>query len=364
MADIASYAMNNALFNKATDMLPSPRMAAGNMFIGGQLGVGARTTTMDAATALVFNPAICVVIQTPTMWDTQPDRQQMLKALVETHTHSITGTDFGYTTETASQLVGHDGQELKTPTRTARGAVSPSMIFNEVPGNLVANFFRSWQFDMQHPDTNASVLAATHGGSDNIPAWVMSAYSMSMVMILPDPTLIPDRMIDCALYTGMFPTETGELGFQRVINQSEIKERTIGFTGIVQHNSNTWELGYQILTLLQLHRINYNFALPGLSGVAAASGAIQTALQDSGINLQASTSDPTGVAATFIPASGADSPVSVSDFTGITGMMTTSAPINQGSGDPSYSGTNGTTTSDTIGVQNSSATTGTGTISA
>lgn len=338
MQDIKAYQMNNALLGKITSMVPSPRQAAGNMFLGGQLGVGSRITTIDAATPLVFGPAVVVVTQTPTMWDAQPERQQMLKALMETHAHTITGTDFGYTTETGESNAGHDSQMIKVPTRTIRSQVNPSVGMFEINGNLVSSFFRNWQFDMNHPDTNASILAANYGGADNIPPWVMSTFSMSMVMILFDPTMIPDRIIDCALYTNMFPTETGEIGFQRVINQAEVKERTIQFTGLVQHNANTWELGFQIATQLQLHRINYNFARPGLAGVVGATEAIQESIQDYGYGEQAA--GDTGQYKQFVAFQGSTDTDHISDFTGDTQMRTANAPMDMGTAvTSSYDGT-------------------------
>lgn len=336
MADIKSYRQENALLNKVTGFAPSPRTAIGNMFVGGQVGYGADLTKMDSATTLVFNPCIPIVIQTPTMWKSTPKRQQMLKALIETHAHSITGTDFSYTTETASAMQGHDGQEAKVPTRTTRSAVNPQFLMNEIPGNAISNFFQYWQWDMQHPDTNASILAAEYGGADNIPPWVYSTFSMSMLMIIPDPLMIPDRMIDCALYTNMFPTESGEIGFERVINQSQTKERSISMTGIVQHNVNTWELGYQILSLLQLHKINYNYARPGLAGVTAAQEAVDQAISEFGLYEQAMMD--TGQAKRFFPTQAGTEDVS-NLFTGVDQRQTQNAPMDQGTKDMSFAGT-------------------------
>lgn len=257
--------MKQALYANITQMGVAGRTGVANMISGGQLGSGIRFTDLDAASPLVFNPAVIVVTHVPAMWKNYPKMQEMLKSLVETHAKSITGIDFGYQMETQDTPVGHDGQTQKVPTRSTRSQVSPSMTFQEVSGNLIWNLVRMWICDMQHPDTNASKLSAQmEGGS--IPPWLMSAYSMSMVAIQFDPTGLPERIIDGAFYTNMFPTDTTELGIQRSIGTSEIKERIIPFTGIVQHNENTRELAYQVAKMLNLHKINYDFSLPGLTG--------------------------------------------------------------------------------------------------
>lgn len=314
--------MTQALYNNVTQMGVAGRTGVANMISGGQLGSGVRYTDLDAATPLVFNPTVFVVTHVPSMWLPYPKLQEMLKSLVETHARSITGVDFGYQMQTAEHEVGHDGQTQKVPTRSTRSQISPSMTFMEVSGNLIWNIFRSWIFDMQHPDTNASRLSAMlkHGdadGNNEIPPWLMSSYSMSMVGIQFDPTGLPERIIDGAFYTNMFPTDTGEIGFQRVIGTNETKERTIPFTGMVQHNENTRELAYQVAMMLNLHKINYDFALPGEAGVIKPqNGAITEAISKLGLYDQA--------LGTELPAVTAFKPLGEDQYTD---RITTSAPF-------------------------------------
>ena len=72
-----------------------------NITFSGQLGSGIRFTKLDGATPAVFNPTVCIVLNTPSMWQRYPKAQEMLRAIIETHATSITGIDFGYTLETA-----------------------------------------------------------------------------------------------------------------------------------------------------------------------------------------------------------------------------------------------------------------------
>ena len=274
--------MNDALLTKVTSLGVAPDAQVSNLARSGQLGTGIRLTKLDGATPPASNPTAGVAPSVPSMSDNYPKPQEMLKALMETHAKSITGIDFGYTLETQDTQVGHDGQTLRVPTRTTRSAVNPSATFQEYPGMPIYNLFRHWQFCIQHPDTNSSMLPAMVSDSSEIPGWYMSAYSMSMIFIQYDPSGLPDRIYDAAVITNMFPTEIGEIGFERTIGTSQLKERTINFAGLVQHNENTRDLGYRIAEMLALHKINYQFALPGLAGSSDPDQAIQSELRQMG----------------------------------------------------------------------------------
>lgn len=243
-----------------------------NLTQSGQLGMGIRFTKLDGATPAVFNPTVCIVLNTPSMWDKYPKLQEMLRAIIETHAKSISGIDFSYTLDVEETPVGHDGQNLSVPKRTTRSGVNPSITVPEYPGMPVYNLFKQWIFDIQNPDTNASTLPAQLGdGSEgDIPGWFVSAYSMSMICIQYDPSGLPDRIYDACIITNMFPKEIGEIGFERNIGNTKMMERSINFTGLVQHNEMTKALGISVAKMLNMHKVNYNFALPGLAGSADA----------------------------------------------------------------------------------------------
>ena len=242
---------------------------AANIIDGGQLGTGIQITRLDAATPLVFNPAVLVVTQTPAMWDPYPYAQKMLKSLVEVHAKQVTGLDVSYTLETQTTPVGWDGQEMKVPTRTTRAGVDPSFTWQEVTGNLIWNFMRKWIFDIQHPDTNASLMSATLDANQTMPPFLMSSFCMSMMAIQFDPTMLPENIIDGFYYTCMFPTGTGDFGIERSHGTTKIMDRTIQFTALVQHNENTKWLAQEMATILQFHKVNYNKAIAGPGGSAS-----------------------------------------------------------------------------------------------
>lgn len=261
-----------------TSLGVGPNSLVSNIATSGQLGTGVRFTKLDGATPAVFNPVVCIVLNTPSMWDRYPKLQEMLRAVVETHAKSITGIDFGYQLETQDVPLGHDGQQMKVPTRTTRDSVNPSLTVQEYPGMPIYNLFRTWMFDIQHPDTNASVLPSQIANGTTtedftaMPGWFMSAYSMSMICIQYDPSGLWDRIYDAAVITNMFPTSIGQIGFERTIGTTQLKERQIEFSGIVQHNEMTKALGISVAKMLAMHRTNYDFALPGLAGTTDATG--------------------------------------------------------------------------------------------
>jgi len=311
--------MSDALLEKVVGLGSHLQGTVANVSRSGQNGTGVRITKLDGATPLVFNPVIPVVLTVPTMWNKFPQKQEMLRALMETHARNISGIDFSYALETTQVQIGHDGQQMDAPTKTTRSQVNPSATFTEYTGNIIYKFFQDWMFDIQHPDTNASILPAMGLMDEDMPGWTMSAYSMSMLFIQPDPTGLPDRIIDAFVICNMFPKDMGEIGFQRQLGTSETKERSINFTGIVQHNNNTKELGIRVMKMLGLHRINYNNALPGLAGSVDPNVAIQSNLKDKdgGIHWEANagvtrpgadtqTPGSNGSAQTFVPQNDAD----------------------------------------------------------
>lgn len=223
---------------------------------GTQLGVGFNAANLDAATPLPFSPTFLTVIHLPTMYDDNPEFGKMLKTVIEGCPKQVNGIDFGYTLETQKTPAGNDGQEMAVPTKTKRAAVNPSFVFQELTGNLIWNVFRQWIFDINDPDTNAS-MAHIKGGAQN---FVSSAYSMTMLAIQFDPTMRPDQIIDAAMYTNMFPTATDNIGFERQIATTKVVERTIQFEAIVRHNAYVRNLAVQVATDLQLAKADYRYA--------------------------------------------------------------------------------------------------------
>lgn len=249
--------------------MPGSRVA--NLARGAQLGMGLQAVHLDAATPLVFTPAVGIVLRTPSMYDYEPKIGRMMKAIMECHAKQVTGIDIGYTLEKSESPVGHDGQQMHVPTKTKRKQPTPSFVFQEVTGNLVWNMFRQWLWDIQHPDINAAFLR-----NDDVPAYTSSAISMTMLWLQFDATMRAENLIDCVLLTNMLPDDTGDLGMERNIAQGQIRERTINFTCIAQHNDYVREVGTKIAEQLEMTKVNY-------SAQRAAREVIDKQIMDSGI---------------------------------------------------------------------------------
>lgn len=266
--------MKDAFLDNATQLGANASTMVSNVARSGQLGTGARYNKLDGATPLVFRPTQIVVLQLPSMWDMFPQKQEALRALIETHATQVDGIDVTYSLDVTQTPVGHDSQQMEVPTVTKRGQVNPSFTFVEYTGMPVYNLFKDWMFSISDPDTTGSRLAANFNSTSNIPGWSMSAYSMSILCIQYDPTGIPNRIQDACLICNMFPKDIGGVGFSRTIGSADKKDRQVSFSGLVQHNENTRNLAISVATTLQLHRINYDFSLPGLAGSTDANEAI------------------------------------------------------------------------------------------
>ena len=233
-----------------------------NLLQGAQLGLGFKAGAFDAATPLAFPPAVIVVMQTPSMYKDLPVLAQTIKAMFECHAKSVTGIDVSYTVESSGQPVGHDGQELVVPTKTKRTAPSPTFVWPEVLGNLVWNIIKRWCWDMNDPDTNAGMEFL-----DNPDPYTLSSYALSFMSIQFDQTMIPDRIIDGAFFTNVFPQGTNELGMKREIGQTAVQERSITFNAYQIHNNKTREIAIALATEMSLRNNNYISAAPKASKV-------------------------------------------------------------------------------------------------
>ena len=268
--------LSGALLKQVANICNNPSATISDITKGGQLGVGPRLAMIDAATPLTFTAAVPIITHIPTMFSSAGANSQMgaiLKALVERMSKTITGVDFGYELDEGSAYMLADGQEAKIPTKNKRTAIAPNMTFPEIGGNLVWNFFRQWMAMISSPDTHFSELASM-ANADVVDPFVYSYFSMDMLLISFDPTMLPQNIIDAVFITTMWPKTTGQLGMKREIGTSETPERSIDFNGIVQHNSNVYQAAVAIATTLGLHKENFNYATP-----------VATAIEDASVDL-------------------------------------------------------------------------------
>lgn len=226
---------------------------------GAQLGIANRPVAMDGGTPLPLNCALVFVLQMPRMWDRFPVTQQQYKSMIEMNASSIDGIDLNYQMEFGDVENGHDGQMASMPLMTKRSPVTPSVTLNDTGGNMFWNMNYMWMKHMAHPDTCASLLSALYG--DAMEAWVWSTFSMTWLVVQPDPSGLPNRIVDAAVITNMIPQETGNLGMKRAIGQAEIAKRTVSYKGVITHSESTRELGRLTMQATQIHKPNLDLAL-------------------------------------------------------------------------------------------------------
>jgi hypothetical protein len=252
-----------------------------NLPASAQLGVGVDLPNIDGATPLVMAPLVAIVTHMPTMFNNLTNFPQVLKALIEQHAKSIDGVEFQYNLESQTSPAGHDGQMMTMPTDSRRSSINPSFTFQELTGNLVWNFFKTWIQYIKDPDTQAA-LYSTLTQSTPLPPMLWSTFTMDVLFIQYDPTMRPENIIDGFYGTCMWPYETGNAGWKREIGINEMPTRTIPFHGIVQHNANTKAVAIQVAQTLNLHQVNYQFSTPVATG-------IESDLASMGIQLEATT---------------------------------------------------------------------------
>jgi len=273
--------MSNALIKDAVNIANGDVGKVANI-IDGANGIGFRHATVDSLTPLTLTPIVPIVTHAPTLFKHVTYMDKIWKSLVERHLRSLTGIDFGYTLETASQGgQQNDGQELAIPTKTKRSAVTPSFVWPEVQGMMVYNFIKTWISIINDPDTNGSLLSSRLNDGEFDPM-LYSSFSSSICLIQFDPTFHPSNIIAGYMLNCVFPTETGmvQISNERGTVTAPV-ERTIPFSAIIQDSTKTFEAAQAIAETLALHRADFRNAV-------SVADAIDERLQGNGVEQEIS----------------------------------------------------------------------------
>lgn len=249
------------LRNGAGGAIGAPRFSnILNIQQGGQLGFGPRVVSMDGGTPLVLNACHVYVLQMPRFWDRLPMTQRQYKSMIELNAVTIDNIDLNYQLDFGDVEAGQDGQMASMPLKTKRAPVSPSVTMNDIGGNVFWNLNYLWLKHINHPDTNCSLLSALYD-EDQVPDWVWSTFTMTWLVIQPDPLGLPNRMVEASVITNIIPTETGTLGMKRQIAAAEIAKRTVSYKGQITHSESTRELGRLIMQSVNAHKPNLDYAI-------------------------------------------------------------------------------------------------------
>ena len=223
-----------------------PNIGTAEEPILGQNGFINDYSELDTTTPLVYGQLIPTLIHAPTIFqrygeDASAKLIRFLKFLIESHATSITGVDVEYTLEVASSPSGLDGQQYKVPQRTTLAEPSPSFTWDELNGNVIYNFIKNWILLMRHNRTQTSSkhypIQSESPINDISPKPIVSSdISATVLFTQYGSSGDVNDIIDAFLITNMYPTGTTPAGYQRDINEQVKPERSIPFTGVLEHS--------------------------------------------------------------------------------------------------------------------------------
>lgn len=200
---------------------------------GGQHGYAANQQTYISNEAHVSSPLVCIVIQAPLLFGYVTDKENLngtFKAMMEEHSHSITGFDAELTVDFDVTPVGGAGQEQHEVINVTRAQPAPVHAMVDKRGRPFQRFLEWWiRYALMDPETKhplASIL--------NLPEGVDLGPDMISAVCLyfePDPLF---RYIDRAwLCVNMMPHTQGTSTSQRNKRDAqEVLNLEIPFTAL------------------------------------------------------------------------------------------------------------------------------------
>jgi len=231
---------------------------------GGQYGVGPIFATLSASSPMVFPRAVCVVTETPRMYDNNLAFAYFIKTMMESGARSISGIDLSYTMDSDPVEVGRDGQQIEMPTKAKRQQVSPNIMYPEYIGNPIWNCHHKWLTDTQDPDTDAIGLKNT---LDRGEQYDFRLFGATMFVMQPDVTFQASRLVNSWIITNVWPKATGDLGAKVEMTGTHVPERNINYSGFLIHNSDTIAMGQILWAQMQLETVNFRKLATGLGSV-------------------------------------------------------------------------------------------------
>ena len=150
-----------------------------------------------------------------TMW------KQFLKALFETHSHSITGIRNGLTVENSTRVIDNSGRELNEWLKTTEELSTPTHEIYELQGTPFYNFARNniTLFMGDSVSQIPQIVRLPGVDIDNLPHRNLSFYSFSGMYIEPD---ITRRFVErVTVMVGMYFNTSGVLESQAVVGENQ-----------------------------------------------------------------------------------------------------------------------------------------------
>lgn len=184
--------------------------------------------------AYVSRPVVCKVLQTPRIFDFLNGGEAYatgLRAIMETHSTTITGLDQTLTADFEGHGVGGSGAIQEEVTDVVRAQATPNHTFVDKYGRPINRVHDVWiRYGMMDPDTKHP-LAALIRNDSRLTDMGPDMYTMTCLYFEPDPLW---QYVDKAwLVVNMMPKTAGEVISQRDLRSVQtLSNLSIDYTGL------------------------------------------------------------------------------------------------------------------------------------
>ena len=219
----------------AEHSLTKGRSRAIDLKIGAQQGLKRDNANWPSNTIYTKQKLIPVMLRAPGAFRWLPDgedRVKILRALMETHSKSITGLNSSLTVDVGETPVNQN-EFMQTVTKVTRERSAPVHVFSEVYGKAITTFFKDWiQELLQDPESGHPGIA---GRAEYIaagsPPLLADMISMSMLYYEPNPERSAIQG-EAYMTVNMFPLGITDEA-QRVIGEAnELLDVEISFSAL------------------------------------------------------------------------------------------------------------------------------------
>ena len=229
-------------------------------------------------------PLLTFLLEPPIGFKLLPNKEDhigALRSLVETVRHRWTGLQHKLTVNVeSSQSFGGSGQKYEVFTNVTEEQSSVSLSVWERPGLAIGRFFKFWiNMLMMNPETKYASISTVAGAEAEKYDSMPDMYAMSMLFIEPDTN--HRHVVQSWIGINMWPKDSGDNEAKHdKDNPSEVRELTIGFTGIFQYGPGVDYFAQKYLDNINLIGANEFHQKAAIQGIDAMVASARTSYVD------------------------------------------------------------------------------------